>query len=276
MITEQRPFAVSHLKTKTLTGFLKYFSVTATEGAYLAFQDSYYISYYNFIEHLGSHVTVYDGVSLKEGMATNVEHFKNGKWISHFDATLHELYKGHYDNAKIRATVKWKDGTVEDKRSVSSLMVKYDHPNGLHILKDTHHLKILNPQDKSIIWQGEIKLKRYPPYTQHINNCWIRTIQMDVDNEEWSRYFFDEYPAELDIQYDPLKELVEDLIRALYLPRNAKSIQKIMEIVKETDTPANQRIKLCNAFQEEDIKKGQARYDLSRIILAAYQKKINE
>lgn len=67
----------------------------------------------------------------------------------------------------------------------------------LHILKNGDRLKILNPTEKSIVWDGVIDLIQFDLFTENVKGMWIHADQKGISRDEWSAYFLSNYPAEL-------------------------------------------------------------------------------
>lgn len=67
----------------------------------------------------------------------------------------------------------------------------------LHILKNGDQLKILHPLSKSIVWDGVVELLQHQLFSEHANGLWIHANQKGIPRDEWSTYFFNNYPAEL-------------------------------------------------------------------------------
>jgi hypothetical protein len=77
---------------------------------------------------------------------------------------------------------------------------------GLHSLSDGDHLKVFAP-DGSIYWEGDIKLKTYPVFTESVTvqdtstgaslGLWIHADQMGLDRHFWATPFMKEYRGEL-------------------------------------------------------------------------------
>lgn len=69
---------------------------------------------------------------------------------------------------------------------------------GLHILEDGDQLTIFDKDNpEKILWEGVIKLKRFPVFTEHVFGLWIHSDQEGVRREIWGIYFMENYPAEL-------------------------------------------------------------------------------
>lgn len=68
---------------------------------------------------------------------------------------------------------------------------------GLHVLENGDRLVICNPDSNEVIWEGEIKLRHFPPFTKEIDGLWVHDIQEGVDPQEWLSWFSQEYPAEI-------------------------------------------------------------------------------
>lgn len=67
----------------------------------------------------------------------------------------------------------------------------------LHILKNGNRLKIVHPTEKSLVWDGMIDLEQFDLFTEDARGMWIHADQKGIPRDEWSTYFFDNYPAEL-------------------------------------------------------------------------------
>ena len=111
-------------------------------------------------------------------------------------------------NGLTRVTVNWDDGQVENFRKSDSLLIRRFDLNGLHVLKNGDKLKIIHPDKDKVIWQGEIDLKSYPVFKESANGAWIHADQKGISREEWSQFFFDCYPAEIEFKNEKIdKEL---------------------------------------------------------------------
>lgn len=91
---------------------------------------------------------------------------------------------------------------VQDEKYISDLgkvteQWKYE---GLHLLKDSDYLRIFDYDRQTELWSGTINLERFPPFTESIFGMWMHSIQKDVNREEWARYFFEAYPAQLELR----------------------------------------------------------------------------
>lgn len=149
-----------------------------------------------------------------EGSLSNV--ILNDGTCVHFGcipATIPDRPYGIPQNGLTRVTVVWNDGQVEYERKSDTLLVERFDYNGLHILKNGDVLKIIHPTEDRIVWQGIINLKKNPVFKENANGAWIHTDQIDSSREEWARYFFDSFPAELQINNERLK-------KELYTTRN--------------------------------------------------------
>jgi len=69
-------------------------------------------------------------------------------------------------------------------------------PKGLHVLKDGDWLTIFNP-NRSVRWEGRIKLKFQPPFQQSGGGLRIHNDQVGVERQFWAEMFFNELKAEL-------------------------------------------------------------------------------
>ena len=67
-----------------------------------------------------------------------------------------------------------------------------------HILKNGDYLKIYSPEDpEEVMWEGIISLRTFPPFSESVDNVWIRSEQVGISREMWATWFIKEYPAEL-------------------------------------------------------------------------------
>lgn len=133
-----------------------------------------------------------------EGGLSNII-LKDGTCI-HFGCTPSTIPNRPYgipQNGLTRVTVVWDNGQVDYERKSDTLLVERFDYKGLHILKNGDELKIMHPTENRIVWQGIIDLKKYAVFKEHANGAWIHADQKGNSREEWSRYFFDSFPAEL-------------------------------------------------------------------------------
>lgn len=96
-----------------------------------------------------------------------------------------------------RVTVEWEDGVVEERLS-DSLLVRQWSYEGLHYLGNGDHLTIYEKDGSGQIrWEGKIRLRQHPLFTETVFGMWIHADMKGWGREEWARLFFEEYPAEL-------------------------------------------------------------------------------
>ncbi len=88
-----------------------------------------------------------------------------------------------------RVTVKWNDGTSETKRISNTLLVELGSYEGLHVLKETDYLKVIDQTTGNIISEGQINLIPLRTFSQ--------TKKGHFENGDWEKYFTEEYSAEL-------------------------------------------------------------------------------
>lgn len=70
--------------------------------------------------------------------------------------------------------------------------------DGLHTLKTGDWIEILDPQDATrVLWNGYIRLRHYPLFTEDANGMWIHTDQTTVKREQWAAWFQQPHPARL-------------------------------------------------------------------------------
>lgn len=94
-----------------------------------------------------------------------------------------------------KVTVTWNDGKVQHEVASENLLVEQFSYDGLHALKETDVLKILDPFTNTVVCEGRIDnipLKVFSATKQgHFEDC-------DVDSlAKWERYFTENYTAEL-------------------------------------------------------------------------------
>ena len=69
---------------------------------------------------------------------------------------------------------------------------------GLRPLNDGDRLTIFDKADPSkIVWQGIIKLKQHPLFTEQAGGRWIHTDQEGIARDAWAKFFLDGHRAEL-------------------------------------------------------------------------------
>ena len=100
-------------------------------------------------------------------------------------------------NGITRVTVHWEDGDIEKKCSSETLLAQTWDYEGLYILKNGDQLRIKEPNSERIVWEGIIDLFQFPLFTEEARGMWIHADQKGLSRNEWSKYFFEEYPAEL-------------------------------------------------------------------------------
>lgn len=94
--------------------------------------------------------------------------------------------------AKTRMTVTWSDGNTSEKVSSDSLLVEQSDYKGLHILKGSDTLKVLDPLTKNIICEGQLDKIPLNIFSQTIKGH----FEQDNSNK-WEQFFVDNYYAEL-------------------------------------------------------------------------------
>ena len=89
---------------------------------------------------------------------------------------------------------------LQDERLIEPATKDWPHEHwsydGLYVLKDGDHLKILAP-DGSVYWEGLISLKQHPVFTEDARSLWIHADQIGIDREFWAEPFFKAYRGEL-------------------------------------------------------------------------------
>lgn len=75
--------------------------------------------------------------------------------------------------------------------------LRWDY-EGLWVLVDGDHLIIYDKNNPSqVVWEGEVKLRNHPLFTESAGGMWIHSDQEGVDRTTWARWFHKEYPAKL-------------------------------------------------------------------------------
>ena len=75
---------------------------------------------------------------------------------------------------------------------------KFISYEGLHILEDGNILIIYSKDNpETVVWSGIIALKQYEAFTQGASGMRIHADQNGINREEWAKFFFQEFPAEL-------------------------------------------------------------------------------
>ena len=83
----------------------------------------------------------------------------------------------------------------QDDRFITADHWSYD---GLHILVDGDELRIFSKEDpREVVWSGKISLQQFPLFTENAYGFWIHADQVGIDRPTWSRWFFEQNPAEL-------------------------------------------------------------------------------
>lgn len=89
---------------------------------------------------------------------------------------------------------------LQDERFIEPPTADWPHERwsyeGLVPLSDGDRLTIFAP-DGSVYWQGEIKMKLLPLFTEHANGMWIHADQEGVTREFWALPFFEGYKGEV-------------------------------------------------------------------------------
>lgn len=70
--------------------------------------------------------------------------------------------------------------------------------DGLHVLRNGYKLKVFDPTDGHVVWDGVINLREHELFTETAGGMWIHADQEGEDREAWARMFFEEFPAELE------------------------------------------------------------------------------
>lgn len=74
-------------------------------------------------------------------------------------------------------------------------------PEGLPLQGDKPYAR-LNWEDW-VLWQGEIRLRTFPPFTEDALGYWIHAEQEGVPREQWARWFIREHPCRLETTRAP-------------------------------------------------------------------------
>ncbi len=99
---------------------------------------------------------------------------------------------------------------IQDEHFITPPTEEWPHEHwsydGLHYLRDGDHLKIFAP-DGSIYWEGEVKFKTYPVFTESVPvrdestgahlGLWIHADQEGIDRKFWATPFIKGWNGEL-------------------------------------------------------------------------------
>ena len=149
-------------------GVLDFHSETGTEGGYWAFQDKCFIE-------------------------PNTTRFSCVKCHAYWYKARME--KPHVDTLPTGGAALYCAPGTHDFQLVSKENWSND---GLKILEDGDTLMIFSKRDpQQLLWEGVIRLRTYPPFTEHVGGFWIHQDQIGVVRETWALLFFENYPARL-------------------------------------------------------------------------------
>jgi hypothetical protein len=77
-----------------------------------------------------------------------------------------------------------------------------DHPSGrweyggLWVLTEGDRITIYDKDDpKKVVWEGGVKLRNHPVFSEHAHGLWIHADQEGIDRKTWALWFLKEYPA---------------------------------------------------------------------------------
>jgi len=93
-----------------------------------------------------------------------------------------------------RVTVNWNDGTVETKRLSKTLFVEVWSYDGLHMLKESDLLKVIDPKTDKIVCESQVNQIPLKLFNQTLKGHFEQNIEV---SSEWEKYFTEEYNVEL-------------------------------------------------------------------------------
>lgn len=100
-------------------------------------------------------------------------------------------------NGLTRVTVKWNDGSLEKKRLSNSLLVEGWSYDGLHLLKETDLLKVIDFKTNKVICEGQLNKIPLKLFSQTMKGHFENLNQNFDEVSKWEKYFTERYTAEL-------------------------------------------------------------------------------
>lgn len=193
----------------TIKGVLVFHSETGTEGGYWAFQDEKFMGIENHTRvctRCGRCWSANDKVEPKP-MFTYWLHDPRPNYLDAYHGYDEPqdlpLARDDSETFNIRWTKSnndlalacYQSGHKGWKPMYPKGMWSYE---GLHILRDGDQLIIFDIADtKKVVWEGKISLKEFNFFTEDAQGMWIHADQKDIDRKTWSKWFMNEYPAQL-------------------------------------------------------------------------------
>lgn len=92
--------------------------------------------------------------------------------------------------------VRLQDGSEREVQAEELLVVKNGYA-GLHILRSGDWLEISSANGEEILWQGYVRLRHYPLFTEAASGMWIHSDQRGLPRERWALWFFKGLSARL-------------------------------------------------------------------------------
>lgn len=96
-----------------------------------------------------------------------------------------------------RITVEWNDGFIETERLSNTLLVEGYSYDGLHMLKETDFLKVIDPNTNEIICEGQLNKIPLKLFSQSIKGHFEKVNKNAEEISNWEKYFTEKYTAEL-------------------------------------------------------------------------------
>lgn len=108
--------------------------------------------------------------------------------------------------------------------------------DALNCLQDGDYLKVFSPEG-SVVFDGEVNLeweRNYRPYPmnpahgqQEVDGFWVRGLQVDVEPQEWSKWFHGNYRCEFEI-------LQRERLKVRAYPLSYKGIEATIDAAIDT------------------------------------------
>ena len=173
-----------------LSGFLRFYSETGTEGGYWAFQDRRFIKENTTKFYCKKCYKYWD----KDKYPDAPPPIGSRPVQVELAVPLNEVPLESIKNKTFKAPPMCQTNE-HDFQLIGETSESFD---GHHILKNNDWLSIYSKDNPAImVWSGIIRLKKYPPFTENILGLWVHSDQIGVEEETWAKWFLEEYPATL-------------------------------------------------------------------------------
>jgi len=101
------------------------------------------------------------------------------------------------ENGLTRVTVTWNDGIIEPVRLSNTLLLEEYSYEGLHMLKETDFLKVIDHNTNDTICEGQLNQIPLRLFSQTIKGHFEQVNQNVDELSNWGKYFSEQYTAEL-------------------------------------------------------------------------------